>query len=52
MEEINNEEIKFQIEMELVEIRDQNAPKKTIRLAQKNLKKMLLNRIDGKTGEC
>ncbi|MPM86337.1 hypothetical protein SDC9_133426 [bioreactor metagenome] len=48
----NNQEIKFQIEMETLEIERQSEPKKTIRLAEKNLKKILLNRISGKTGEC
>ncbi|MDD4937472.1 MAG: hypothetical protein PHX34_00420 [Candidatus Shapirobacteria bacterium] len=52
MENNKKEEIKFQIEMELVEIGKQNNPKRTIKLAQKNLKKMLFNRINGKTGEC
>ena len=48
----NNQEIKFQIEMETLEIDRQIGPRKTIKLAEKNLKKMLLNRIEGKTGEC
>ena len=48
----NNQEIKFQIEMDIVEIDRQTGPRKTIKLAEKNLKKMLLNRIEGKTGEC
>lgn len=52
MKDNKNEEIKFQIEMELFEARTQNNSKKTIKLAEKNLKKMILNRIDGKTGEC
>lgn len=48
----NNQEIKFQIEMETLEIERQVSPRRTIKLAEKNLKKMLLNRINGKTGEC
>lgn len=48
----NNQEIKFQIEIETLEIDRQIGSRKTIKLAEKNLKKMLLNRIDGKTGEC
>lgn len=48
----NNQEIKFQIEMETLGIERQVEPRKTIRLAEKNLKKLLLNRINGKTGEC
>ncbi|MFA5532541.1 MAG: hypothetical protein WDA13_03010 [Candidatus Shapirobacteria bacterium] len=54
MKDNKNEEIKFQIEMELFEIKRQinPSPRKTIKLAEKNLKKMLLNRLEGKTGEC
>jgi len=52
MNKIKTEEMKFQIEMDLIEIERQIGPKKTIKLAEKNLKKMLLNRIEGKTGEC
>lgn len=48
----DNQEIKFQIEMDFMEIERQVRPKKTIKLAEKNLKKMLINRIEGKTGEC
>jgi len=48
----NNQEIKFQIEMELFETKSQLGSRKTIKLAEKNLKKMLLSRIDGRTGEC
>ena len=52
MKNNKNEEIKFQIEMELFETKSQLGSRKTIKLAEKNLKKMLLNRISGKTGEC
>lgn len=54
MKNNKNEEMKFQIEMEFVEIRRRinTNPRRTIKLAEKNLKKMLLNRIDGRTGEC
>lgn len=52
MKNTKNEEIKFKIEMELIETIRQDNPRRTIRLAQKNLKKMFLNRLGGKTGEC
>ena len=54
MKKINKEEMKFKIEMELFELKRQinPNPRKTIKLAEKNFKKMLLNRLDGKTGEC
>ena len=48
----NNQEIKFQIEMDILRVERQSGPRKTIRLAEKSLRKMLLNRIEGKTGEC
>ena len=54
MKDNKKEEVKFQIEMEFIEIKRQISPnpRRTIKLAEKNLKKMLLNRIGGKTGEC
>jgi len=52
MNKTKKEEIKFQIEMETLEINRQVGPRKTIKLAEKSLRKMLLNRINGKTGEC
>jgi len=48
----NNEEIKYQIELEIVEVGKQVSPKKIIRSAEKNIKKMLFNRLKGQTGEC
>jgi hypothetical protein len=52
MKNTKNEEIKFKIEMELIETIRQDNPRRAIKLAQKNLKKMFLNRLGGKTGEC
>ncbi len=50
----NNQEIKFQIETELFEIRKQNKPnlKKTIKIAEKNLRKVLQNMVSGRSGDC
>jgi len=52
MSNTKNEEIKYQIELEIVEVGKQVNSKKIIRSAEKNIKKMLLNRIKGQTGEC
>lgn len=46
------EEKKFQIELEVVDTRKQDGSKRTIRSAEKNLRRLVLSRINGKTGEC
>jgi hypothetical protein len=52
MKKINNEEIKYKIELEVIEVGKQISSKRIIRSAERNIKKMLLNRIKGQTGEC
>ncbi|MFA5750462.1 MAG: hypothetical protein WC895_04565 [Candidatus Shapirobacteria bacterium] len=55
MEEINNldQELIYQIEFRSDEvIKNQKKSKNIIKLAEKNLRKMLVNRLNGKTGEC
>jgi hypothetical protein len=55
MDKINNldQELIFQIEFGTDEnTKTQKKTKKVIKLAEKNLRKMLLNRLNGKTGEC
>ena len=48
----NREEKKYQIELEVVDIKEQVQPKKMLKLARKNLKIMILNKLNGKTGMC
>jgi len=48
----NNEEMKFKIELEVIEVGKQISSRKIIRSAEKNIKKMLFNRLKGQTGEC
>jgi hypothetical protein len=55
MNKINDldQELIYQIEFGIDEMaKTQKKTKKVIRLAEKNLRKMLLNRLNGKTGEC
>jgi len=48
----NNKEKKYQIELEVVEVGKFNNATKTIRLARKNIKKLILNKLNGRSGEC
>lgn len=48
----NIEERKYQIEMEIVDIKTIVSPLKILKSMKKNLKKMVINKIEGKTGEC
>jgi len=49
---MTNKEDKFQIELELIDIKKTDKSKKIIRMTERNLKRMLMNRLEGKTGEC
>ena len=46
------QELVFQIEFKNSEEKQNHKQKKVIKLASENLKKMVMSRIDGKTGEC
>ncbi len=46
------EEKKYKLELEVVELQEQFQPQRMAKIAKKSLKKMILNRIDGKMGEC
>ena len=48
----NIEEKKYQIELEVVEVGKTNSPAKMIRQTRKNIKKLILNKLNGRTGEC
>lgn len=48
----NLEEKKYQIELEVVEVERSNNSNKIIRLTKKNIKKLVLNKLNGRTGEC
>jgi hypothetical protein len=50
--EVNIYERKYQIELEVVDVRSQVEPKKILKIARKNLKTMILNKLEGKTGMC
>jgi len=51
-EDINKEELIFRIDIKARESLDRYRSKKAVKSAEKNLKKMFLNRLNGKTGEC
>ena len=46
------EEKKYQIELEVVEVGKINNSTKTIKLARKNIRKLVLNKLNRITGEC
>lgn len=46
------EDKKYKLEFELIEIKEEERPQRMAKLTRKNLKKLVLNRIDGKIGEC
>ena len=48
----NIKEKKYQIELEVVEVGKVSNSTRTIRLARKNIKKMILNKLNGRTGMC
>jgi hypothetical protein len=53
--DIQNEyeqELVFQIESKNKEEKQNKKQKKVIKLASENFKKMVIDRLDGKTGEC
>ena len=52
MKSKNFEEKKYKLELEVVELKDQYQPERMVKLARKNLKKVILNKIDGNVGEC
>ena len=52
MKDKNFEEKKYKLELEIVELSEQSQPQKMARMAKRSLKKLVLNKIDGKMGEC
>jgi hypothetical protein len=46
------EDKKYKLEFELIEIKEEERPVRMVKIARKNLKKLILNRINGKIGEC
>jgi len=46
------EDKKYKLEFELIELREEERPVRIAKIARKNLKKLILNRINGKIGEC
>ena len=48
----NIEEKKYQIELEVVEVGKVNNPTKMIRQTRKSIKKLIMNKLNGITGEC
>lgn len=47
-----NDDRKYKLEFEIIELKEEERPQRTVKIARKNLKKMILNRINGKIGEC
>lgn len=52
MKNKKTEEKKYQIELEVVEVGKVSNSVKTMRSAKKNFKKLILNKLSGRTGEC
>ena len=48
----NIEEKKYQIELEVVEVGKIYNSAKMIRQTRKNIKKLIFNKLNGRTGEC
>jgi len=46
------QELVFQIEPKNKEDKQTHKQKKVIKLASENMKKMVMDRLEGKTGEC
>ncbi len=46
------EEKKYQIELEVIEVGKTNSPTKMIKLTKRNIKKLILNKLNGRSGEC
>jgi len=52
MKNKNLEEKKYQIELEVVEVGKVNNPTKMIKQTKKNIKKLILNILSGRSGDC
>lgn len=46
------QELIFQIEVENKKEKQSHKQKKVVKMASENLKKMMIDRLTGKTGEC
>jgi hypothetical protein len=46
------QELVFQIEVENKKEKQSHKQKRVVKLASENLKKMVIDRLEGKTGEC
>ncbi|HNZ84584.1 MAG TPA: hypothetical protein PKZ29_02015 [Candidatus Woesebacteria bacterium] len=47
-----NKKDEYSLELEIVTKTEYDRPKKVDRMVQRNLKKVIMNRLDGKMGEC
>ena len=47
-----NKKDEYSLELEIVTKTEYNQPKKVDLMVQRNLKKVIMNRLDGKMGEC
>ena len=52
MKNKNEKDQKYKLEFELIELREEERPVRMVKIARKNLKKVILHRINGKIGEC
>ena len=43
---------KYYLELEVIETKEQERPQKMLKMTKKNLRKLILHRINGKVGEC
>ena len=47
-----NDDRKYKLDFEIIEVKEEQRPIRMAKIARKNLKKLILNRINGKVGEC
>jgi hypothetical protein len=47
-----NDDRKYHLDFEIIDLREQKRPERLVKTARKNLKKVILHRINGKIGEC
>jgi len=52
MKNKKTEDRKYHLDFEIIDLREQKRPERLVKTARKNLKKVILNRINGKIGEC
>ena len=52
MKNKKTEDQKYHLDFEIIDVKEQERPVRMVKIARKNLKKLILHRINGKIGEC